>query len=345
MTEASGQQPPQSDAIPIGVFGRGRRLDTVLRALAECDGLSAVGIAGLPQQSAPDAIPWYDDSRVLLTESGVKGVVLADSPELNVQRAADAAELGVAVWRMPPVGREFAEAGEVLSACRRETIPYRVASWWEFVAETVWADLNWDDEFRPRYSELLVSTVDPAADGWEISRNEAGGGVLMLDAYDLLEALIAVRGLPDTVVATADSYRTTAAGTPRETEDTALAILHYADGGTTLVQTTWGLHPFQRKLAHHSTTRSLILGADDLTLLDREGRVLEQHPFPRSFLKYELDRFADSVRTTAHDRAAAPLERHLQVSALLETVYLAARTGHPESPRKRYEAHGWPEPH
>ena len=34
----------------------------------------------------------------------------------------------------------------------------------------------------------------------------------------------------------------------------------------------------------------------------------------------------------------------LAVSALLETVYLSSRTGHPEIPRRLFEVQKWPEP-
>jgi hypothetical protein len=89
---------------------------------------------------------------------------------------------------------------------------------------------------------------------------------------------------------------------------------------------------------------AVTLTTDGLAITDIDGSLVDRRPFPAEWLGSELLRFAEFVRGDARDRAAAPLERHVSVSALLDTIYLAARTGHPESPHRRYDVQGWPEP-
>ncbi len=50
------------------------------------------------------------------------------------------------------------------------------------------------------------------------------------------------------------------------------------------------------------------------------------------------------VASLAGETERVALERHLAVTALLEALYLSARTGQPETPRKFYEVQKWPEP-
>jgi predicted dehydrogenase len=298
------------------------------------------GLAGMPKSAAWTDVPWFDDPRQLLAQKDLQAVVLATSTRSDIGLATVALERGLPVWRLPPLARNFAEAGEIAATVKRHGAVYRVASWWEHVAEHAWRDLAWPEDFRPGLSELRVSTPGPAAVSWRAKLSEVGGGVLAQDAYGWLEALIAVRGLPESAYASVSARRLAAGTSPRETEDTGVAILHYADHGLALVRATWEVPPFEQVLAHHSRAATVAVSPDEATLLDQAGAIGDRRPLPADFLAGELHRFADWVRGAAHDRALDALERHLAVQALLETLYLSARTNHPESPRKLYEAQG-----
>ncbi len=340
---------PNNDArsqgpLRVAVIADPERLPTLLGAVDACVLIQPLGQSGMPSSAGLADVPWHPDPRVLLGQPNLEAVVLAAAPRLELELAGLAVERGLHVWRLPPLARRFAEGTELISRVRQLPTVYRVASWWEYVVDHVWHDVRWPAEFKPLLSELDVHTPGPGPGSWRGRLTEALGGVLAADGYPLLEALVALRGLPETVAAAIGQYRTNAGGTARETEDTALAILTYAGGGSCSIRATWDIPPFHRRLAHHAGALSVTISDEELALQDASGASLERHPLPGDFLTGELLRFAETVRGQARDRAAAPLERHLAVTALLESVYLAARTGHPEAPRKFYEVQGWPEP-
>jgi hypothetical protein len=336
--------PKSQGPVRVGLIAEGQSLVRLAPAVDACVLLQPVGQSGRPTGAGLPDVPWFDDPRVLIAHQGLEAVLLASSLRDDVELAAVAAERGLHVWRLPPLARTFEQGTGVLTRIKSLPVVYRVASWWEYVADHVWQELPWPEDFRPLFSELRISAPGPASESWQTRLAESAGGVLADQGYPMLEALVAVRGLPDGVVGDIGSYRKGAGGAARETEDAAVAILHYADRGLALVRAAWDLPPSERQMAHHGQAVSAVLDDEEVSLLDAAGAVIERRPLPGEFLANELARFAELVRSRARDRAAATLQRHLAVSALLEAVYLSARTGHPESPRKLYELQAWPEP-
>ncbi len=328
----------------VGLIADGQRLHALAPALAECLMLQPIAQAGMPQPQAMPEMPWFDDPRLVLGQPNIEAVLLATSTRRDVELAAQVTERGLHLWCLPPLARDFAEATEVVSRYRRGSTICRVASWWEYVADHVWNELPWPEDFEPLFSDVRLTAPRPEGESWQARPVEAAGGVLANDAYFLLEALVAVRGLPESVSAAVGNYRDSVRGGPRETEDTAVAILRYGGGTTAAVHAMWDPAPSRRRIVHYGRTASVTLNDEEVALLDGNGQPLDRRPLPGEFLANELLRFAESVRGSARDRAAAPLERHLAVSALLEAIYLAARTNHPESPGKFYQVQGWPEP-
>jgi predicted dehydrogenase len=329
--------------VRVGLIADAERLESLAGAIDACVLLQPLGQAGMPAAAAMREVPWFDDPRVLLGQSGLEAVVLATSTRNDTQLAAMAAERGLHVWQLPPLARTFAEATEVAARIRRIPTVHRVASWWEYVTEQVWHDLHWPADFVPLFSEIRVSAPEPAPETGRALLAEAAGGALM-DAYPLLEALVALRGLPETVAAAVGGYRKYADGKTRQTEDTAAALLRFGGGGAAILRAAWNLPPAMHELAHYGQTESVTLTEELVSVVGGDGTTIDQRPLPGAFLTHEVLRFGELVRGQARDRAAAPLDRHLAVSALLETVYLAAQTGHPESPGKFYHMQGWPEP-
>lgn len=344
VTSAADKEVTPDRRLPVGLIASPGRLEQVLRAVRGCPLLELVGQAGMPQAAAAPEAPWFDDARVLVTRGAMQAVLLASSTRRDAELAALVAERELPVWRLPPVARTFAEATEAVTRMRRASSVQRVASWWEHVVDHAWHELSWPADFKPLLSELHLRAPGPPLESWEASAGEAAGGVLARDAYNLLEALVALRGLPETVTAAVGRFRPGAGRTLRETEDSAVAILRYAGGGFAALHAAWDLPPPEQRLVHAGAAASVTLSPEEVAVRDLDGRAIDTRPLPADPLGVELLRFAELVGSGARDRASAPLERHLAVTALLEATYLAARTGHPESPRKYYQAQGWPEP-
>lgn len=344
MASVADNEQKSQGPLRVGLIADGAGLAALSPVIDACVLIQPLGQAGLPPSAGLPEVPRFEDARLLLAQPGLEAVLLATATRSDVALATMASERGLHVWRLPPLARSFAEATEVMTRLRRLSTVYRVASWWEYVTDHVWNELRWPTDFAPLFSDLRVSVRGPLPTAWPARLADAAGGALAHAGYPLVEALVAVRGLPDRVAGVIGKCRQGATGPTRETEDTAAAILHYADGGTAVIRAAWDLPPFEQQLAHHGRTNSATLTDEEIVLTDADGNVVDRRPLPGEFLANELLRFVEFIRGQARDRASAPLERHLAVNALLEAVYLAARTGHPESPRKFYQLQGWPEP-
>jgi predicted dehydrogenase len=341
---ATAQETRPAGPLRIGLIADPQRLKPLAQVVESCVLVHLVAQAGMPQAAALRDAAWFDDPRVLIAHPELEAVLLATAPRKAALMAGLAAGRGLHVWQLPPLACTFAEAVETAGRARKLATIYRVASWWEYVAENVWHELRWPTAFKPLYSNLHTSAPGPAPESWRADSADTAGGALTDLGYPLLEALVATRGLPDSVNAAIASYRTTAAGGPRQTEDTAVAILRYSGGGTALIHAAWDQPPFEHRLVHQSADITAVLTREEAAVLDPTGAALDRHPLPGEFLAHELLRFTECVRGQARERAALPLDRHLAVHALLEAVYLAARTGHPEAPGKYYQVQGLPEP-
>lgn len=343
----SAVRPARSEPTPrLGLITDGPPDPGILDLLGRMP-VAVAAQGGMRQAEAAPGIPWVDDTRVLITQSPVDAIVLLTSIRAGVELAGTAAAAGKAVFRLPPLGRTFAEAAESIRQARQHDVLYRVASWWEQADEnTRWAR-GLAEGFRPTFTELRSRVPGPPLPSWRSILADAGGGVLMGDAYPLLEALVALQGLPEVVTASIGRCRRKPAEAPRETEDVALALLRYPEQVLAGIVASWDVQPHEQRLELHGAAATLALTAEQVELREADGRVIDHRPLPalHDYWRIDLARFCEGLRgRSGPARGEAALERHLAVNALLETLYLSARTGQPETPRKLYDVQGWPEP-
>lgn len=366
MTRAEQHALVPAPPLRIGLVADADALAPLRAALARPTmHLAAQG--GMRQADALPGGPWFDDTRVLIAQGGIDALLIHTAPRVSAELARIAVEHGIHVWRSAPLARRFNEAAELVSAARGGGAVYRVASWWEHVAD----DIRWAESlvggFRASLSDLRVAAVGPTIQDWRANANDAGGGVLMNESYFALEALLVARGLPQRVVATVGRCRKKPGAAPRETEDVAAAIYTYEDGGIATIQALWDVPPYHWSLVHHAGEATMEIGLNAIRLRHADGRLIDERPLPapadliaREFTLFEHAISASRARPRSAPAASAPAdqsgepavanpaattaERQLALTALIETTYLAARTGQPERPAKLYEVQGWPEP-
>lgn len=345
MSKSDNETLTAAPPLRVGLIADADEAPRYAEAVRQCSGLELCAGAGMSRDAVPDEAQWFDDTRVMIAQSGIEALVIGSSPRVGVTVSEIAAEHGVHVWRPPPLGRSFAESIEVARRLRTTEVVYRVASWWEHVGARVRWALGFETGCKPLFSEVRVSAAGPPLQSWRSSLVDAGGGVLAFDAYASLEALTAIRGLPESVVSAIGQCRSRSTGAPRETEDVANAILRYEDGGVACVRAVWDIPPMEEMTLHHGSVTSICYGTKSVAVLAADGGVLEERPLPPDFLAAEMGRLAAEIVGEA-DREAAEtvINRHLEVSALLEATYLSARTEHPEIPRRLFEVQKWPEP-
>lgn len=345
MIEANNEVRTPASPLRVGLIADADDAPRYAEAVRACASLELCAQAGMSQPAALPDVAWFDDTRVLIAQGDIDALLLATSPRMGAKLGELAMAHGVHVWRPPPLSRNFAEAIEVVRRLRDTEVVYHVSSWWDHVGEEVGQALDLEADYEPVFSELHVSATGPSLKSWRSSRVDAGGGVLTYDTYAMLEALTAIRGLPESVAGAIGKCRRRRSEAPRETEDVVSAVFRYEGRGLAHVRASWDIPPFGRATSHHGREATVRYTESSIAVLESDSSVLKERPLPARFLTTDLMRFAAAIAEKAQRGAAqASINRHLAVSAVLEATYLSSRTEQPEIPRRLFEVQRWPEP-
>ncbi|MCG3126293.1 MAG: hypothetical protein CHACPFDD_01125 [Phycisphaerae bacterium] len=320
-----------------------RRGPELLAALDLIPGLELVAVAGERLAELAPHAARFDDRRALIAQGGVQAVLLAASTRAGVELGEIAAADGIHVWRTAPMARDFSEAVEIVRRQSERPGVYRVASHHELLSSELSAALGSLERFRPRYAELRLRDEGPTLQSWRSNQVDAGGGVLINAAYAPLETLVALRGLPQSVWAVSGSLTGRTGQMSRETEDTCAALLSYQDNGLTCIRAQWDVAPHERRFWLVDPEHSVEIG-DDVAIRPTAGGRARHFSLPSESLAWDLRRFESLARLNDVSGAAPLFQSHLATMALIESIYLAARTGQPEDPHKLYEVQRWPLP-
>lgn len=337
-------EPPKetNDCAPIrsALIAPASEAARLLEAIVATPDLALAAQSGVPQAEAVSGVDWFDDRRVLVARAGVEAVVIGSSNRIGFEMGQLAAASGIHVWRRPPLGRSFAEALEAAQHARAASGIYRVCTFWDHERIAVREALRGVGDGRPLFTEAYVGAPGPPLASWRAGELEAGGGVLLQDAYAALEQIVALRGLPDSVSATTERCRRRANEPPRETEDVAVAVLRYSNG-VAMARATWDIHPASTEIHHHGPVWSTKQDGAEICAGNVDGSTESRQGASTDPIRDDLTAFVRLIRgESAREENLAAIGHHLMVSAVLDAAYLSARTGQPESPRRLYEVHG-----
>lgn len=162
--------------------------------------------------------------------------------------------------------------------------------------------------------------------GWRGDTQRAGGGVLLHVAYESVDAMVALLGLPESVFAECGAI--TMPGSPRghATEDVAAVTLRFSRGEIGSVTTWRGGETDRPKLT--------LIGTDGaVSITPVCGVSAATDPEYADALRQDIESFGDALR---HDPSPAGMpaaaRHHLNTLATIEAAYLSAKTGSPELP-------------
>ncbi len=320
--------------VTVGLVANAENLAEVAATLSRVPGVVIGAQAGMARNVALPDIAHYDDERVMLARGDVGAVIIADTPRENVGHTRIALEYGIPAWQPAPLGRTVSEATDLAATARTKGSVLRVASFWEHARDAVHSAFDLLKDFDIQFAEVRLAVAGPSTDSWRAGQGESGGGVLLQDGYALLEALVALRRLPNLVFGITGRYRQRVNEARRETEDVSAALLHFDNNGRALVRCAWDIHPEESIAWFFGREASIALCRTRVAVHDRRGTQLDATPLPVDMLSKDIARFvAQLAEPGASDAAQRALDRHVATSALIDAIYLSARTNHPEAPR------------
>ncbi len=334
--------------LPVVVIGVGGFGAAMLDALAQLECVEVVGVADRDASAAELAAKQhgataYVDNRQLLSETQPKAAYLAVPPAAASELVASCAERGVHVWKELPLARNLDEGVAMVRRMDQAGLKLAVGTQRRFAA-------GYRQAYQCRRSgelgELFLARAHylfnwGAPLGWRGDKASAGGGALLEVGYHLVDLLVWLLGMPEIVYGlNASGYRTDPNGRqdqpapPHDTDDTAVAVLRYANNLMASLVTTRRSGPLEEELNLHGRRGSLMANVEKCVLRDSDGNVLDSHASPtppRDIFARQAEAFAQAVLTESHWYECSGWENLLNL-AVIEAIYLSNRTGQPEDP-------------
>lgn len=315
----------------------------------------------LRKHAEPLGVRTYQDHRSLLAEcaqTGLDLLVVALEPYESLPFVEMAATRGIPVLHKPPFARNLREGDRLVDLFEGRDCPFVVSRSWQ--NEPAFSPLM--ELARPVTEVLLatahVHTTDTAA-GWRGDAGRAGGGVLLNGAYEAVDLLVHLLGQPETVYARcatapvlthpgerhalyeyesrrpapADTYRSSRT---HDTEDVALASMDFGRLGIASVTALRAAPEAEWRVALMRADTLFELNTERMTITSRDGgepqryTVWTKHP-----VSHTLGAFA-SFLLGEKPVVTSTAREHLATLAAIESAYLSAKTGEPESPARLF---------
>jgi len=186
-----------SNARMVSALHADERIELI--AMGDADARTRRGVEERP------GVPVYEDLRSMLLDSirmGLDLLVVALPPHLSLDVVARAGRSEVAVLHTVPFARTVSEATELLRAFDDDGPRLLAPRPWHH--EPAYAELSrWLDTISPIHAVTgAIATMETPV-GWRGDSTRSGGGVLLHGAYDALDLMIEMLGVPERVHAEA----------------------------------------------------------------------------------------------------------------------------------------------
>ena len=335
--------------VHVGLIGAGNISDTHARAVREVQGASLAAVFA-PTRAHADAlaarhsVPAYDALDRMLEHRPLDMVIVGTPSGLHAEHAVAAARRGLHVLVEKPIDVTAARADAVIAEASRAGVTLGV----------IFQDRLKPDVLRlkalidggrlgaPILADARVKWYRPpsyyAGSRWRGTRALDGGGALMNQGVHTVDLLIWLFGPARRVMA-----RTATALHAIEVEDTAVAVIEFANGALGTIQATTAAYPgYSRRLELTGSNGTLILDGDDLTAIDLHDARPGERPSAAAAatvsaaspvvadVSAHVRVIEDFLRAAAAKRAPACDGPGGRASvAVIEAIYESARCGSP----------------
>ncbi len=326
----------------MGLGRGGRLLAEALFASAWC---KLVAVASMHSkrierfQLEHPGIATHDDLRSLIVSTPLDALFVAIPPFMRANYLPLAAERCIPVYMLPPAARRLDEGLALLAPFEAAGSPIVVSRAWG-VEQALQPDaIGLEQAGKIFLARGNVTTCLEENFDWRGDSQRAGGGVLLDQAYDLIDILVQTMGMPSTIYAAVAGISRPGAHFPYDTEDTAVVTCRYTNGALAVISACWTTGPADWSMQLAGTTGSIHLDMQQACLRDRAGdQELIRHPRPANPLAAQVDEFLSTLRSNPKSLRGT-LRQHLPVIATIQAAYLSARTGQPESPATIFQMH------
>ncbi len=283
----------------------------------------------------------FTDYRQLIVQNQLDCLLLATDIHAYGEHLKTAIKRKFNILKLAPPARNFDEASEYVQMAESEKVKFAVANPARFNPSYITAhELILQGHIEGIYlikAHCNITVADPPS--WYTDPKLAGGGVLMHDAYPLIDQILWSFSMPQQV------YALNTNGAPDKqqrlylTEDTSVVSLRFTDAlvGNLTATRRNEVGPNELSLKVYGKDALLTVTGDLVTLSTRTGRENQRWQYDQDepdTMRRLLCSFARSITHPEEPSLITTAQDSLHNMAVLESAYLSARTGFPEQPAK-----------
>jgi UDP-N-acetyl-2-amino-2-deoxyglucuronate dehydrogenase len=277
----------------------------------------------------------YDDNRSLIVQEKLD-ILFLMLPTFQCGECIQlAAKRGIHVFKHAPLARTLPEANEWVKLMNRAGLKFYVGAPRRFAPGYLHAHLKLQ---QGRIGEVYLARAESFLNfegnfDWRGDPLLAGGGVLLEQAYHMIDQMVWDLGTPEQLYSLNTSQCSTRVLPPYRTEDTVALTMKFSQGMMGNVLAGWMTGPACERLLLHGTGGSIEVNANHLQIYDETGKLVEEdkyHVDENWMIAQQLRHFADSLL----DEEVKPIstaQEHLANVAIVDSAYLSARTQQPET--------------
>jgi predicted dehydrogenase len=301
----------------------------------------------------------YDDYRQLIMQNQLDCLFVAAPLHACVEYLRMAIKKKFNILRLPPLGRNYAEAAELVKLAVSEKITLAVANPGRFASSALalrtYTQENQDKRLffilagsvKKKESESLISGSTSSSQAkWRSDPVVAGGGVILYDCWEIIDRIVLNFGVPQQIYCPVLSKVEGVAGNlapdrqQRQymVEDSAIITMKFSDNLSGVLLAGKAADLFgegPQKWLHSQGQNTLIKSADKyFEVADSQG-IVHREDFEDDYfgtMKKAVENFGLNLIDPAKNPIEGAAEENLKNMAFIEAVYLSARTGMPEEP-------------
>ena len=336
-------------AVQVGLIGAGNISDTHARAIDAMPG-AAVAAVFAPARARAEALAArhgaaaYDDLDRFLDHRPLEIVIVGTPSGLHAEHGIAAARRGLHVLVEKPIDVTSASADALIgeAARARATLGVIFQDRLKPDVRRMKALVDGGRLGKPILADARVKWYRPPSyyqgSRWRGTRALDGGGALMNQGVHTVDVLLWLLGPARRVTA-----RTATALHAIEVEDTAVALIEFANGAIGTLEATTAAYPgYSRRLELTGSNGTLILDGDDLSAIDLTDARPDERPSAPAAATVSaaspvvadvsahvrvFDDFLHAVST--HTAPCCDGAGGRRSVALIEAIYQSARSGTP----------------
>lgn len=331
----------ENKKLKTAVLGTNEEAQSIIDIASSLDLFDICAIAGADLEQSTklakkiDSCKPYDDYRQMIIASELDLLIVAQPIYVTAEHIQTAIKNKINIFKIWPGGRDFSEVDQLINLAKNNDIIFGVLNPADGLSSFQAAKdyINSDQLETPHLISIRWTTSSNNTDQtWQRDPELAGGGVLLYDAYQPIEFIKNIFGVPEQVYC----IKITDAPDKQQrmylAEDTAIAVIKFSESLTGHLMASRTLKPDEKIIKIYGKNKSITIEPDKFTTFDDKGDLLEEFEFcnhPQDTIKQALTNIYRKI-TSNDDTKINLIENCIETMAIIESCYLSARTSMPE---------------